>query len=64
MSVPKPLNNSLKKTAKSGNELAKPPPNHLILISMNVVKGSFTNCNSVKQLVNVICGILMGQAFA
>jgi hypothetical protein len=31
---------------------------------MNGANCSCTTDNSVKQLVNVLCGILMGQAFA
>ena len=38
VSVPKPLNDSLKRTASSGNGFAKLPPNRLILTSMSVVK--------------------------
>jgi transposase len=60
----KTIKRLIKKTATSGNGFATSPPNRLILTSMNGVNCSFTNYNSVKQLVNVLCGILMGQAFA
>jgi transposase len=60
----KTIKRLIKKNAMSGNGSGNHPPKRLIHKNTSGAKYAFSNCNSVKQLANVSCGILMSRAFA